>query len=493
MARTDQPHKLTFDAFVAKCVDPKDPRNAKHQTVSYDRAETRAAFNGSKSKVPLWCTVHEQFFVQQVANHMNGQGCPDCSGRVRSEKRRKADPLPDFFRVHGDRYDYSRVDYINSKTPITIVCREHGPFEQKPNAHLTGHGCPACWEVRRRAHGKARTIAFAETFADRAREVHDNRYEILTVPAYAHDTVALNCKAHGPFLQKAYSHLQGIGCPVCGRVVSQQQRDVAAFVGSLGVKVVQDEREMLGGLHIDIWLPEKRIGIEYNGSHWHTESRVKNKHRDKYERAKATGVRLIQVFDFEWLERPNAVRNRLTAILTSGAGIAARKCAVEQLSLSEAAAFLETHHTQGAGASRGISFGLRHEGCLVACATFAKSRYTTSAEWELLRYASNGRVQGGFTRLFSAFLRAHAPASVVSYADLRWGEGDVYAQAGFQDDGMTPPDYWYAQREKRISRYAAQHRPKGMTEREWAESMGYEKVLGVGHRRWIWSVTPKNP
>lgn len=487
MARTDQPHKITFDAFVAKCTDPEDPRNAKHRTVSYDRAETRAAFNGSKSKVPLWCTVHERFFVQQVANHMNGQGCPDCGGRVRTEKRRKADPASDFARVHGDRYDYSRVGYINSKTPITIICREHGTFEQKPNAHLAGQGCPACWDARRKANGKARTIAFSTTFVERARAAHDGRYEILTLPKHAHDHVAFKCPDHGPFIQKAYSHLQGVGCPVCGKIVSYAQRDVAAFVEGLGLQVVHDEREVLGGLHIDIWVPERRIGIEYNGNYWHTERRVGNKHREKYERARAANARLIQVFDFEWLERPSAVRNRLAAILSGGAGTGARKCAVEQLNLPEAAAFLESYHTQGAGASRGTAFGLRHEGSLVACATFAKSRYATSAEWEVLRYASAGRVQGGFSRLFSAFLRVQAPASVISYADLRWGEGNVYAQAGFTDAGTTPPDYWYAQKEKRISRYAAQHRPKNMTEREWAENMGHEKVLGVGHRRWIWT------
>lgn len=493
MARTDQPHKLTFDAFVVKCTDFDDARNAKHRTVRYDRAETRAAFNGSKSKVPLWCTVHGQFFVQQVANHMNGQGCPDCGGRVRSEKRRKADPLPDFARVHGDRYDYSRVDYINNKTPITIVCHEHGAFEQKPNAHLTGHGCPTCWDARRKASGKARTVVFAESFASRAHEVHGDRYEILTTPEHSHDVVAFKCEAHGPFLQKAYSHLQGVGCPVCGRVVSQQQRNVAAFVESLGVKVVQDERDILGGLHIDIWLPEKHLGIEYNGSYWHTENRVGNKHLEKYERAKAAGIRLIQLFDFEWLERPDIVRARIKSMVGGGPVHDARKCEVVEIDRSETARFLENTHLQGAGASRGVVYALRQAGDILACATFAPSRYAKAAEWEVLRYASIGRVRGGFTRLFSAFLRAHNPASVVSYADLRWGEGDVYAQAGFQDDGVTPPDYWYAYKEKRISRYTAQHRPKGMTERAWAESMGYEKVLGVGHRRWVWATSSNKP
>ena len=488
MARTDQPHKLTFDAFVAKCSDASDPRNEKHAGLDYSKPETRAAWNGSKSKIPIWCSVHEEFFVQQAANHMNGQGCPKCGVALRTAKKTKADPIGDFRKIHGDTYDYSEVQYVNVHTPVRIICAEHGPFEQKPNAHLNGHGCPSCWENRRKAFGASRNQSFKDAFAERAARVHGGAYAVLRAPEDAHDTGEFHCPKHGAFEQKAYSHLAGHGCPACGRITSYAQREVADFITSLGVAVEQDNRTVLGGLHIDIWAPERRVGVEYHGGFWHTKARVGNKHREKWERAEEAGIRLIQMFDFEWLERREAAENRLRAIFEPSKPIAARACELRPLSAVDANAFFKRHHTQGACVRPRASYGLWHGGVLVAAMSFGVGRFSADA-WELLRYASVGRVAGGFARLFTAFLREHKPDDIVSYCDLRWGNGAVYAANGFVLDGVTAPDYWYVSKARRVSRYAAQHRPKGQTEREWAEEHGYEKVLGVGHQRWVWRKT----
>lgn len=489
MARTDQPHKLSFDAFVSAATDFSHPLNEKHRDLDYSKPETRAAWNGSKSKIPIWCNVHQEFFTQLAANHRSlGQGCPKCGKQTYKDKRRLQAPVSLFQSKHGDLYDYSRVLYVNNQTPVTIVCKAHGPFEQKPVAHLRGAGCPECWESRRLAFGKARTTDYRDIYAERAARVHAGAYSILRLPEYSHDNVLLNCPKHGDFTQKAFSHLDGHGCPACGKITSYAQREVAAFVERLGVSVEHDNRDMLGGLHIDIWVPAKRIGIEYHGSFWHAQSRVGNKHREKWERAQSAGVRLVQVFDFEWLERRSAVENRLRALFGASSVVAARKCVIREVGAAEANAFCKEHHTQGSGLRHKAAYGLYDNGNLVACMTFGPSRYSTEG-WELLRFASKGRVQGGFGRLFSTFLREYAPDVVTSYCDLRWGTGDVYAANGFVLDGVTPPDYWYAAKDRRVSRYAAQHRPKDQTEREWAAENGYEKILGVGHQRWVWRRT----
>lgn len=486
MARTDQPHKLTFDAFVAKCTDATDPINEKHRNLDYGRPETRAAWNGSKSKIPIWCEVHEEFFVQMAANHMAlGHGCPKCGKDLRTAKKTKADPIADFRKTHGDAYDYSEVRYVNTHTPVTIICPQHGAFTQKPGAHIRGSGCPDCWENRRKAFGVSRNQDYKEAFAERAARVHGGAYAIVRAPEDAHDTVELHCVKHGPFEQKAYSHLDGHGCPACGRITSYAQRDVAAFIESLGVRVEHDNRTVLGGLHIDIWAPDRGIGVEYHGGFWHTQKRVGNKHREKWERAEKAGVRLIQMFDFEWLDRRSAAENRLRALFGSDAAIAARKCELRSVSVAEANAFCKEYHTQGSSVRHKAAYGLYSDGALVSCMTFDLSRYSTQG-WELLRFASKGRVTGAFGKLFSAFLREHNPDLVTSYCDLRWGTGGVYKANGFVLDGVTAPDYWYVSKDKRVSRYAAQMRPKGQTESQWAEENGYEKVLGVGHQRWVW-------
>lgn len=488
MARTDQPHKLTFEAFVEKCSDLSQPVNAKHVGLDYSKPETRAAWNGSKSKIPIWCSIHQEFFTQQAANHMNGQGCPPCGFALRAEKKRKADPVADFRKVHGDTYDYAHMVYSNSQTKIEIGCLAHGSFWQKPNAHLRGDGCPVCWATRKKAFAAARNDVYKDRFAERAAKVHNGAYALITLPEHSHDEITLNCPKHGDFNQQAHSHLNGHGCPACGRITSYTQRELAAFIEGLGVRVEQDNRTVLGGLHIDIWAPDCNIGVEYNGSYWHTHERVGNKHREKHDRAVKAGVKLIQIFDFEWLERRSAVENRLQALFGATETLAARKCEMRSVSVAEANSFFKENHTQGSGLRHKAAYGLFNGDRLVACATFGLSRYST-AGWELLRYASAGRVVGGFSRLLTAFIRDNKPDIITSYCDLRWGTGGVYKAAGFTLDGVTPPDYWYTSgRENgafRVSRYAAQHRPKSQTEREWAEANGYMKVLGVGHQRWV--------
>jgi predicted nucleic acid-binding Zn-ribbon protein len=486
MARTDQPHKASFDDFVAAVTDMSNPRNEKHRNLDYGKPETRAAWNGSKSKIPIWCNTHEEFFTQQAANHKAlGQGCPKCGKQSYKDKRKVQDPIADFRKAHGDRYGYSRVVYVNTHTPVEIICPEHGLFNQTPLNHKNGHGCQQCWAVRRATAGEKRSADYTASFVERAARVHDGKYAVVRKPTHSHGTAELFCTKHGAFTQTAHVHLLGHGCPACGKITSHAQRDVAAFVESLGVDVVHDDRAVLGGLHIDVWVPSAQVGIEYHGSFWHTQERVGNKHREKWERATAAGARLIQLFDFEWLERRAAVENRLRALFAREAPLAARKCELRPIPTTEARVFFSSTHTQGAPVRSSANYGLYSNGVLVAAMSFGKGRYSKN-EWELLRYASIGRVQGGFSRLLSAFTREHAPRDIVSYCDLRWGDGRVYAANGFVLDGITPPDYWYCARDKRVSRYAAQRRPKGQSEKAWAEEKGYKKVLGVGHQRWVW-------
>ena len=486
MARTDQPHKVTFDDFVNRCTDFTLSTNEKHRGLDYSRPESRAAWNGSKSKIPIWCTIHETFFTQQAANHMNGQGCPQCGQDVYKAKRRKTDPVADFQAVHGDRYDYSRMVYTSVQDKIEIICPTHGAFWQKPNAHLTGQGCAECWEDRRKAFGAQKTEDYKATFAERAARVHGGAYAILNLPEDSHDTVRLNCPKHGDFEQKAFSHLDGHGCWSCGQTTNYAQLEVAAFIESLGVTIEHENRTILDGLHIDIWVPEKKVGVEYHGLYWHTEERVGGKHREKYERAVKAGVRLVQIFDFEWLEHRSAVENRLRALFSTEQPLAARKCDLRRVENAVAREFFKNVHTQGGGQNPEVAYGLFHEDALVACMSFKKARFA-KVGWEMLRYASTGRVQGGFSRLLARFVKDNEPDLITSYCDLRWGTGEVYRTNGFELDGVTPPDYWYAtKRGVRVSRYSVQHRPEGVSEREWVESQGYSKVLGVGHQRWVW-------
>lgn len=102
-------------------------------------------YKSAKDNVKIICSIHGEFY-QSVSNHLNGRGCQECSKTKvsLSHKDSEADVIEKFKKIHGDRYDYKKIKYINNRTKVYIVCNIHGVFKQTPNAHLSGSGCLKC-------------------------------------------------------------------------------------------------------------------------------------------------------------------------------------------------------------------------------------------------------------------------------------------------------------------------------------------------------------
>ena len=100
---------------------------------------SKVIFNSNKDRIEIICPIHGSFY-QILDHHMRGCGCPKCAGRNNNTE--------DFLRkskiVHNELYNYSKTKYVDYKTPVTIICRNHGEFKQLPNVHLRGSGCPIC-------------------------------------------------------------------------------------------------------------------------------------------------------------------------------------------------------------------------------------------------------------------------------------------------------------------------------------------------------------
>lgn len=110
--------------------------------------------------------------------------------------------------IHGDKYNYEKVNYVNTRTKVSIICPEHGEFFQLPDNHLKGNDCPKCANTG----GKLSNIIFIE----RANKVHNNKYVYnKTIYIDSHSKIIITCPNHGDFLQKPYSHLNGQGCKQC--------------------------------------------------------------------------------------------------------------------------------------------------------------------------------------------------------------------------------------------------------------------------------------
>ena len=169
---------------------------------------SKVEYVNSKTKVCIVCPEHGEFW-QTPANHLQGQNCPKCSNISTHEKQKSS--TQEFIKhskeIHCEKYDYSKVKYVNNYTKVCIICPEHGEFWQKPNGHLYGRGCPYC--------GKTKKLSLFE-FIKKAKEIHGNKYDYSKVEYINYETkVCIICPEHGEFWQTPHSHIRGSGCPIC--------------------------------------------------------------------------------------------------------------------------------------------------------------------------------------------------------------------------------------------------------------------------------------
>lgn len=267
--------------------------------------------------------------------------------------------------------------------------------------------------------------------------------------------------------------------------------------------IYQDKSILKNGFEIDILIPRLKLGIEYNGLYWHSEEIGKSKwyHSTKHNKCAEQGIRLIQIFEDEWLYKQNIVKTRLRHILKLNqqpSKISARKCIVESIQSSVAKLFYEKYHIQGRGTGT-VAYALIYQNDIVAVMDFAplsraKGQRAKDGNWELTRFSVNGHIPGAAGKLFSAFIKSHDPESIISYSDCRWNTGTVYERLGFIKQGTTTPNYWYIEGNKRHHRYKYrkdQLIKEGFdfnkTEREIMQERGFKRIWDCGHDKWIWS------
>lgn len=260
----------------------------------------------------------------------------------------------------------------------------------------------------------------------------------------------MRCKECGTVFQREFRRCIDFNtlCPKCNRKHlswSAGERQLSEFVESLGIMIEKNTRRVVKGFEFDVYAPEYNVAVEYDGLYWHCESNGKDKdyHLTKTINAADAGVRLIHVFEDEWIKHRSIVESRLRAIFgMPEERYHARKCKVVELDSSVANKFIGEHHLQGI-CNASVRLGLEYEGKLVAVMTFGKPRFRREFDWELLRYCSSGVVLGGAGKLLAAFRRKHE-GSIISYADKRWSDGNLYRTLGFYrlPDTAPTPSYF---------------------------------------------------
>ena len=411
--------------------------------------------------------------------------------------------------IHHNRYDYSKVKYINNKSKVCIICPDHGEFWQIPSDHLNGKGCPQC----------AGNVRYnKDTFVEKAKNIHNDRYDYSKVQyVNAHTKICIICTEHGEFWQTPNNHLNGNGCPLCkNRKIGDGLRDtVEGFIEKSNelneitncLKILspqQRNREILRNREIDIYIPSIKLGIEYNGLHWHSErlGKGKNYHLDKLNKCNEQGIKLIQIFEDEWINRREICESKLKQIcgLNTNPKIYGRKCEIREITnKNEAYEFLDKNHIQGRTGFT-IALGTYYNNELVGVMTFKKEK---EGYWDLNRFATdiNHQCIGIGGKLFKYFIRNYPFIEIKSFADRRWTTdptNNLYTKLGFAFDSFVPPTYWYYN--PKISRIERFHKfgfrkqhlhkqydlPLTMTEREMTETLGYTRIWDCGLIKYVY-------
>lgn len=279
--------------------------------------------------------------------------------------------------------------------------------------------------------------------------------------------------------------------------VSMGETELAEYVGGI-TTITRGRRWTRDGYtyELDIFCENEKIGIEYNGSYWHSdEYRDAGYHMRKRKFFEALGIKYMAVYDHDWAEKRGIVVDKIrNAIGIAGRRIDARKCSIAPVPIGAARRFLDENHLQGY--IRGQHHGLWYDGELVFILTVGRPRFDKTADIEILRMASllGTNVRGGASRIWAHYIRGqNGHASVVTYADCDNGSGDVYAAMGFRYVGESKPSYFYVKGGTRLSRYQCQKHKimklfpdaVGNTEGELMESVGFLRVYDSGCKKFL--------
>lgn len=458
---------------------------------------SKVEYVNNRTKVCIICPEHGEFWQRPDKHIIRKQGCPYCSGNA---KRTTESFIFDSKKVHGDKYDYSKVEYVSIHEKVCIICPEHGEFWQTPNDHLHGQGCPGCkgkkiWDTR----GRLTVDDIKKQLIDKYGEQYD--YSLFKSYENNRTKIPIICKKHGIFYASVNNHLNGKGCPVCGKVISKPENEIYEFICNFLDKndVLKRNKTVLGGKELDIYIPKLNIAIEYNGLVWHSEKFNKDKyyHLNKLLECNKKGIKLIQIFEDEWLEHKDIVLSKIKHLIgfDNSTKIYARKCTISEISYDVAKDFLNSNHIQGFSKST-VYFGAFNNDELIAVMSFLNEGKN---KWNLTRFACSihYRCIGVASKLFKHFVKFVSPDEIKSFADRRWTlnkDNNLYTILGFELDNVLSPDYRYVNGQKREHKFGYRKTrlnkkygvPIEWTEFEMAKYLKFYRIWDCGLFKYVW-------
>lgn len=273
---------------------------------------------------------------------------------------------------------------------------------------------------------------------------------------------------------------------------------VREWLNEYHIEYINNTKQVISPLELDIYIPSKRLAVECNGIYWHSTRKVdKNKHFEKLEKCREQGIQLLTL----WEDQIQNSKQQLKNILLSKLGIyetkiGARECIIKEVSSRGSTEFLNKYHLQGS-INSSIRLGLFKDNELLALMTLGRGRKSLNekVEWELYRYCCKGGmcIIGGFSKLLKHFIQAYHPKSIITFSANDISEGNVYIKNGFKKIKETI-GYWYIDK-KNLVRYHRYSFTKqslvkrgfdcNKSESEIMKKIGFYKIYDSGQSKWI--------
>lgn len=417
---------------------------------------------------------------KRVATNLAKYGVPN-TGLTQKAQQAHNDFYNDVSKVQGAVQKFTQT--LMDKYGVTNAAHIPEAQSKKVRTNLERYGfenIAQTPEARSKRSVGAKQAAlsgvFKETgynrFSDHVRSTYN--FELLTtLDQYGgiHNKDALTytfkCLGCGSIVDKKFHHNRGINCDICNPIPPQftsgQEVEVFNFITSLGIVGIQGDRTLINPYELDMVFHSHRIAIEFCGLYWHSENggnkkRDRNYHNTKMRLVQNADYRLITIFSDEWEQKRDIVCSRLRSMFgMSDKKVYARKCDVRIVDYHTAKSFMVINHLQGWAQSK-VNLGLYYQNELVSIMTFGSKRKVLNSvnhsdTYELVRFASKlgYNIVGGASKLLKHFVKTHQPSEIVSYADLRWSNGNVYRQLGFTPIEDYTIGYWY------IENYSVRH------------------------------------
>ena len=411
----------------------------------------------------------------------------------------------------GEQLDYSKVVYINSKTPVEIIDHdlrpdgiEYGSYWQSPENHVRGQGHPD----KRSSKISIAKSSEQDKVIERFKKVHKGENLDYSQVKYVNMHTKVKIISHdlrpdgteyGEFWQEPVVHLKGCTHPD----VKKRGRPT-----SVAKKYNSPERAKMFLKNINeissICVSDDGVFVcgKYGFNYVPLISDTKNTLIEKTESYKLNGISLINIFEDEYAERKDIVLEKIKHILgLTHDTIKAfgRKCIVKKVSGPEVKQFLNTYHIQGY-AGYTVAYGAFYNDELVAVMTFLNN-----GGWELNRFCTNTNYScpGVASKIFKQFIKDYNPDSVKSFLDRRWcfdEKNNLYTKLDFKEDAILPPDYRYTNGHgERLHKFGFRKQvlhkkyglPLTMTETEMTKQLGYYKIWDCGLIRYVWKNSAK--